>query len=82
MVFNFEKIMDFAMDIDKLVNLVGKVTDEIMEYQVFCQSSQKDKSLLQITKPHQHKKSQNLSQKPYFKAKMTKPQTLPGLPAH
>ena len=32
--------MDFAMDIDKLnlANLVGK------EYQIFCQSVQKDKS--------------------------------------
>ena len=35
MVFGFEKIMDFAMDIDKLnlaANLLGKVMDEIMEY--------------------------------------------------
>ena len=33
MVFGFENIMDFAMDIDKLnlANLVGKVMDEIME---------------------------------------------------
>ena len=46
MVFGFEKIMDFAMDIDKLnlANLVGKVMDKIMEYQIFCQSVQKDKS--------------------------------------
>ena len=29
--------MDFAMDIDKLnmANLVGKVMDKIMEYQIF-----------------------------------------------
>ena len=33
MVFGFENIMDFAMDIDKLnlANLVGKVMDKIME---------------------------------------------------
>ena len=37
MVFGFENIMDFAMDIDKLTlaNLVGKVMDKIMEYQMF-----------------------------------------------
>ena len=45
-VFCCEKIMEFAMDIDKLnlANLVGKVMDKIMEYQIFCQSVQKDKS--------------------------------------
>ena len=34
MVLGFEKIIDSAMDIDKLnlANLVGKVMDEIMEY--------------------------------------------------
>ena len=37
MVFDFEIIMDFALDIDKLnmANLVRKVMDEIMEYQIF-----------------------------------------------
>ena len=37
MVFGFEKIMDFAMDIDKLnlANLEEKLMDEIMEYQNF-----------------------------------------------
>ena len=37
MVFYFEIIMDFALNIDKLnlANLVGKVMDEIMEYQIF-----------------------------------------------
>ena len=45
-VFCCEKIKEFAMDIDKLnlANLVGKVMDKIMEYQIFCQSVQKDKS--------------------------------------
>ena len=45
-VFCCEKILEFAMDIDKLnlANLVGKVMDKIMEYQIFCQSVQKDKS--------------------------------------
>ena len=38
-----DKIMEFAMNI--MANLVGKVTDEIMEYQIFCQSVQQDKSL-------------------------------------
>ena len=35
--FDFENIMEFAMDIDKLnlANLVGKVMDKIMEYQIF-----------------------------------------------
>ena len=35
MVFGFKKIMDSAMDIDNLnlANLMGKVVDEIMEYQ-------------------------------------------------
>ena len=34
--FDFENIMDFAMDIDKfnLANLEGKVMDKIMEYPV------------------------------------------------
>ena len=38
--------MEFAMDINKLnlANLVGKMMDKIMEYQIFCQSVQKDKS--------------------------------------
>ena len=33
----FQKIMDFAMNIDKLnlANLVGKVMYKIMEYQIF-----------------------------------------------
>ena len=37
MVLGFEKIIDSAMDIDKLnlANLVGKVMDKIMEYQIF-----------------------------------------------
>jgi len=37
MVFGFEKIMDIALDIDKLnlAKLVGKVVDQIMEYQTF-----------------------------------------------
>ena len=44
MVFGFEKLMDFAMDIDKLnlAKMVGKVMDKIMEYQIFCQSVQKN----------------------------------------
>ena len=39
------KMMDFAMDIDKLHldNLVAKVMDDIMEYQNFCQRVQKDR---------------------------------------
>ena len=34
--FDYENIMDFAMDIDKLnlANLEGKVIDKIMEYLV------------------------------------------------
>ena len=34
------------MDIDKLnlANLLGKVMNKIMEYQIFCQSVHKDKS--------------------------------------
>ena len=44
MVFGFEKIMDFAMDIDKLNLVGGRVMDKIMEYQTFCQSVQRDKS--------------------------------------
>ena len=44
--FGSLKIIDFAMNTDKLdlANLVGKVMDKIMEYQIFCQSVQKDKS--------------------------------------
>ena len=36
MVSGFEKIMEFAMEIDKLnlANLVGAVMGEIMEYQI------------------------------------------------
>ena len=37
-----KKKLDFAMDID---NFFGKVMNKIMEYQIFCQSAQKDKSL-------------------------------------
>ena len=35
--------MEFAMDIDKLnlANLVGKVMDKIMEYQIFCQCTER-----------------------------------------
>ena len=35
--YGFEKIMDFAMNIDKLnlANLVGEVMDEIVEFQIF-----------------------------------------------
>ena len=40
--FGLEKKIDFAMDID---NFFGKVMNKIMEYQIFCQSAQKDKSL-------------------------------------
>ena len=38
-----EKLMDFVMDIEKLnlANLMGKVMDKIMEFQIFCQSVQK-----------------------------------------
>ena len=41
MVFGFKKIMDSAMDIDNLnlANLMGKVVDEIMEYQIFYLAS-------------------------------------------
>ena len=41
MVFGFEKILDSAMDIAKLnlAKLVGKVVDEIMEYQIFYLAS-------------------------------------------
>ena len=55
--FGLKKKLDFAMDID---NFFGKVMNKIMEYQIFCQSAQKDR------------KSGNLSQKPYFKAKLAK----------
>ena len=36
MVFGFQNIMDFAIDIDKLnlANLLGKVMNKIMEYQM------------------------------------------------
>ena len=40
--FGLKKKLDFAMDID---NFFGKVMNKIMEYQIFCQSAQKDKSL-------------------------------------
>ena len=40
--FALKKKFDFAMDID---NFFGKVMNKIMEYQIFCQSAQKDKSL-------------------------------------
>ena len=38
MVFGYEKIMDIALDIDKLnlANLVGKVVEKIMEYHFFA----------------------------------------------
>ena len=42
----FKKIMDFAMDIDKLnlANLVGQVIDTIMKYQIFAKVYQKIKA--------------------------------------
>ena len=52
MFFGFEKIMDFAMDTDKLnlVNLVRmvKVMDKIMEFQIFCQGVQLQKLTNQL----------------------------------
>ena len=47
MVFGFENIMDFAMDIDKLnlANLVGKGRTRSWSTRCFCQSVKKDKSL-------------------------------------
>ena len=72
--FGFEKIMDFTMNIDKhnLATLVGKVKDEIMEYQIFvpkCTEYRKIKAkdLQKITKPFLHRKSQIL------RAKIAKP---------
>ena len=47
MVFGFENIMDFAMEIDKLnlANLVGEVMmDKIMEYQIFLPKCTENKS--------------------------------------
>ena len=37
MLFGYEKIMYFAMAIDRLnlANMVGQVMDKIMEYQIF-----------------------------------------------
>ena len=39
--FGLEKKFDFAMDIDKLnlANLLGKVMNKIMEYQIICQKT-------------------------------------------
>ena len=77
MVFDFEKVMDFAVDINKLnlANLVGQVIDTIMKYQIFAKVYQKIKArdLQKITKPFLYIKSQNLSHKPYFEAKIVKP---------
>ena len=52
--FGYEKIMDFAIDIDKpnLANLVGKVMDKIIEYQTFLSkyTENKARDLQKITK--------------------------------
>ena len=39
--FGLKKKLDFAMDIDKLnlANLLGKVMNKIMEYQIICQKT-------------------------------------------
>ena len=74
MVFDFEKIMDFAMDIDKLnlANLVGQVIDTIMKYQIFAKVYQKIKArdLQKITKPFLYIKSRNLSKKHTLRQKL------------
>ena len=43
--FDFENIIDFAMNIDKLdlANLVAKVMDEIVEFQNYLTSETKPK---------------------------------------
>ena len=75
--------MDFAMDIDKLnlANLVGKVMNEFMEYQIsFVKVYRKVKAgnSLKITKPlpknHISKQKSQNHPKPYW--------TLSGLPTH
>ena len=43
--FGLKKKLDFVMDKLNLANLLGKVMNKIMEYQIFCQSAQEDKSL-------------------------------------
>ena len=63
--------MDFTMNIDKhnLATLVGKVKDEIMEYQIFvpkCTEYRKIKAT-DLQKPFLHRKSQIL------RAKIAKP---------
>ena len=63
MVFGFENIMDFTIDIDKLnlANLVGKVMDKIMvvpDYFAIVYRKIKARDLLKITKPQLlHRKS-------------------------
>ena len=53
MVFGFEKILDSAMDIAKLnlANLVGKVVDEIMEYQIWSTISDIIMSKFHVSQP-------------------------------
>ena len=43
MILAIKKIMDLAMNIENLnlANLVGKVMDKIMEYQIFCQCTER-----------------------------------------
>ena len=63
-------------DIDKinLANMVQKVMDEIIGH-FFANVYRKIKArdLQKITKPFLYIKSQNLSKKPYFEAKIVKP---------
>ena len=70
--FGLKKKLDFAMDID---NFFGKVMNKIMEYpRYFAKVHRKIRAwnLWQIMKSLLHRKSGNLSQKPYFKAKIAK----------
>ena len=51
MVFGFKKIMDSAMDNLNLANLMGKVVDEIMEYQIWSTISDIIMSKFHVSQP-------------------------------
>ena len=82
MVFDFKKIMDFAMDIDNLnlANLWGRWLTQSWSTRFFCQSvpnkrwKMKARDLQKISKPFLYIKSRNLSKKHILR------QTLENLP--
>ena len=80
--YGFKKILAFVLDVDKLTlaYLVATPRGEadgrdhgVPEFRTKMYKKIKARDLQKIIKPSPHRKSQNLSQKPFFKATIAKP---------